>query len=456
VALWNGASRTTAVLSDMLLMFSPSASDLAVDGTAEVRVQNPGLETVPSNAMTFLIKNPVPEITSLTPGEATAGGSGLVIGVSGQDFDDGAVVMWNGEPRTTSVVGSTFLMFTADASDLATVRQVLVSVLNPGPGGGLSTPITFTVLAPSNQVPDAPFNPNPANGASDVPTDQALTWQGSDPDGQPLRYDVAFGTSSPPPVVASNVTITTYDPGQLDTDTTYYWRITVSDGLSATIGSIWSFDTALTAAPNRAPKTPYRPTPIDHAIDVPVDQVLSWRSGDPDRDPLTYTIALGTSNPPPVVATDLSTASYEPPTLTADVKHYWVITVTDGLNITVGPTWSFMTASPNQAPYTPYGPTPADQATGVPTNQVLGWWSGDPDKDSVTYAVYLGTSYPPPLVSKNLSTTIYYPDTLVEDTTYYWSIRASDGIDTADGPTWHFKTATGTSYIYLPMVLRKL
>jgi hypothetical protein len=450
VALWNGESRTTVVLSDMLLMFSASTADLAMDGTAEVRVQNPGLETVPSNAMTFLIKNPVPEVTSLTPDEATAGESGYIIGVSGQDFDNGAVALWNGEPMTTTVTGSTFLMFSVDASNLATERYVAVSVLNPEPGGGLSNPITFTVLAPPNQVPDAPINPNPAHGASNVPTDQVLTWQGSDPDGQPLHYDIAFGTSSPPPVVASSLAITTYNPGQLDTNTTYYWRITVSDGLSTTVGSIWSFATASTAAPNRAPKTPYKPNPSDDLSDVPVDQVLIWQGGDPDGDPVTYTIALGTSNPPPVVATDLSTNSYDPPTLVAGATYYWAITATDGLSTTAGPVWSFTTAPSNYPPYTPYKPSPSDEDSDVSLNPLLIWQGGDPDDDPVTYSVGMGTSLPLAVVATGLTDNSYAPPTLTAGTRYYWSVRASDGVSTTTGPVWSFTIIPANQAPYMP------
>jgi hypothetical protein len=187
VVLWNGKPMTTSVIGSTYLLFTVDAADLKMDGTVEVRVQNPGLEDAPSNSLTFLIKNPAPEITSLIPDEATEGDSGI-ISVSGQDFDNGAVALWNGEPMTTSVFGSTFLMFTVEASDLATVRHVAVSVLNPEPSEGPSNMITFTILAPPNQVPDAPFNPDPANGASDVPTNQTLTWQGSDPDGQPDEH----------------------------------------------------------------------------------------------------------------------------------------------------------------------------------------------------------------------------------------------------------------------------
>jgi len=109
--------------------------------------------------------------------------------------------------------------------------------------------------------------------------------------------------------------------------------------------------------------------------------------------------------------------------------------------------------SPNHAPAAPYFPYPDDQASGVPVDSILSWSGYDPDKDPLTYDVYFGDSNPPPLVSENLTTTVYTPGTLAEGFKYYWVIHASDGVSVTLGSTWRFQT-TGFSYIYLPLVLR--
>jgi len=70
-----------------------------------------------------------------------------------------------------------------------------------------------------NQPPDKPSNPYPPNDAANVSIFINLSWVCSDPNGDLVTFDVYFGTTNPPPKVASNVT--EYNPGILDFNTTY-------------------------------------------------------------------------------------------------------------------------------------------------------------------------------------------------------------------------------------------
>jgi uncharacterized repeat protein (TIGR01451 family) len=106
---------------------------------------------------------------------------------------------------------------------------------------GIYTEVSAALFTPQNQAPYMPSNPTPANSASDVPTDQVLSWQGGDPDGDPIIYAVAFGAAAPPPF-ATTTTLTSYAPS-LVADTTYYWVITATDGISVSVGDTWSFTT---------------------------------------------------------------------------------------------------------------------------------------------------------------------------------------------------------------------
>jgi hypothetical protein len=101
--------------------------------------------------------------------------------------------------------------------------------------------IAMKILGLNNVAPNTPSNPNPIDHAANVFTIQPLTWQGGDPDGQPVTYTVAFSTNNPPSNVAT-VTPALYAP-HLITNTTYYWRIMATDGISQTIGPVWQFTT---------------------------------------------------------------------------------------------------------------------------------------------------------------------------------------------------------------------
>ena len=51
-----------------------------------------------------------------------------------------------------------------------------------------------------------PTNPNPADGADNVSLDVTLSWECSDPDGDTFKYDVYFGTTQDPELVATDLT----------------------------------------------------------------------------------------------------------------------------------------------------------------------------------------------------------------------------------------------------------
>ena len=94
-----------------------------------------------------------------------------------------------------------------------------------------------------NLSPNRPSNPVPADGAADQLLDVQLIWSCSDPDGDPLVYDIFFGTAGNPPLVTSAYSDTTYNPGQLQHNITYYWKIVAHDPRISRTGPIWSFTT---------------------------------------------------------------------------------------------------------------------------------------------------------------------------------------------------------------------
>jgi hypothetical protein len=112
-----------------------------------------------------------------------------------------------------------------------------VWVIKLGPEGGVQ-----------NTPPNIPSNPSPANHATGGSIDAHLSWTGGDPDaGNTVTYNVYFGNSSTAltAMVSHDQAGTSYDPGTLAYNTTYYWKIVATDNYGAsTTGPLWDFTTA--------------------------------------------------------------------------------------------------------------------------------------------------------------------------------------------------------------------
>lgn len=118
-------------------------------------------------------------------------------------------------------------------------------------GATNSTQKTIVVYTPPDHSPNIPANPFPSNGATDVSINTDLSWSGGDPDGDPVTYDVYFGTTSSPPKIIANQSATSCHPGTLGFNTTYYWRIVAwDDDINHANGPIWYFTTQQNLAPN--------------------------------------------------------------------------------------------------------------------------------------------------------------------------------------------------------------
>ena len=147
VVRWNGADRDTTFVSSTRLTAEILASDIAVAGTPNVTVFNSGPGGGTTSAVQFTINaiNPIPTLTSIDPSSATAGGLEFTLTVNGTNFISGSVVSWDGADRTTTFVSPTQLTAMILASDIAAAGPVDVTIFNPGPGGGTSSALTFTI-----------------------------------------------------------------------------------------------------------------------------------------------------------------------------------------------------------------------------------------------------------------------------------------------------------------------
>jgi len=193
-----------------------------------------------------------------------------------------------------------------------------------------------------------------------------------------------------------------------------------------------SNDTTIVPKSASAPSAPGSPSPANGAIGTSANPTLTWTAA----GATSYDIAFGTANPPPVIVSGQTTASYTPSTLTDGTTYFWRITARNSSGSTTGSIWSFTTAA--APPSIPASPNPADMATGIATNVTLTWAA----PGATSYDVLLDTSDPPSEVAINISTPSYTPSGLVPGTTYIWQIVAHNSRGTNQGPQWTFTTAS--------------
>ena len=92
--------------------------------------------------------NPRPAVYSLNPNPVRYGSGENYIIVHGTNFAYGAVARLNNSDRTTNFKNSTELNFLLLDSDTLRSGDYTVTVYNPGPGGGLSNGVRFTIMSP--------------------------------------------------------------------------------------------------------------------------------------------------------------------------------------------------------------------------------------------------------------------------------------------------------------------
>jgi hypothetical protein len=133
----------TAVLST-----SSSASPFMIAGYHSITAQYSGDTTFsPSTSVPVVevVDNPVPGITSLSPSISAMGGTAFKLTVNGTNFLSTSVVDFNDSAQTTMYVSPTQLLAAITTTDIAMAGSYPVTVTNPGPGGGPSNSVNFTV-----------------------------------------------------------------------------------------------------------------------------------------------------------------------------------------------------------------------------------------------------------------------------------------------------------------------
>jgi DNA-binding MarR family transcriptional regulator/PKD repeat protein len=137
-------------------------------------------------------------------------------------------------------------------------------------------------------APNTPNTPNPADGAPNVSRITTLSWiGGSAPErNETIVYDVYFGADSEPPEVSPNQAETTYDPGMLSYNTTYFWKIIAWNNYNESAeGPLWHFTTLRNNPPVFGP-----PSPANGSTNTTLGFDWSTPINDTEGDLISWTI----------------------------------------------------------------------------------------------------------------------------------------------------------------------
>ena len=309
----------------------------------------------------------------------------------------------------------------------------------------------------SNSVPTTPRGISPVGTVSTQSPLFELE-NASDPEGRPLSYAFALYRGTLP--VAANLLYetlapsgegsgTTIDTGlTLDNRENYIWRVRAFDGSDYGQFDSRSFRVEATSA---APSEPVIVSPANGASPAATSQAnLVWQaSTDPDGDALTYEGEFVTGAFPGtdsysfrgVTGADATVSVVVPRPLVPGVSYSWRVRATDGGATSTFAEATFTVRGANTAPTTPVQISPIGRDVVVSpdgTFTLTAQNAIDPDADQlITYDFQVS-----PVLTitdqggwKRLNvrqgadgTTSVLFDEDLRPSTYYWRVRASDGV----------------------------
>jgi GEVED domain/Secretion system C-terminal sorting domain len=277
----------------------------------------------------------------------------------------------------------------------------------------------------------------PANGSTLANVSPVLQWtpgSGTAPTG----YDVYFGTTPNPPLVADSIIPESYNPGVLTPNTQYYWRIVpVAYNFVASGCPTWNFFTPVAPPPAGCVATP---VPANGATISNVNQDLSWAPG-AGPAPTTYDVYFGTNPNPPLFQAGLTVASFALPQLNGGTTYYWrIVPFNTFLPATGCATFSFTTTG-SAVPPCPSLLFPANGDILTFNSTQFLWSSSLPTGNpQASYTFNFGPTPTPSFYNSGIIDTMYSVANLNLGQTYYWqALPTFWGTTNATCPVFSFQ-----------------
>ncbi|MHC4070898.1 MAG: LamG domain-containing protein [Planctomycetota bacterium] len=190
--------------------------------------------------------------------------------------------------------------------------------------------------------PKTAYNPDPADGAEFVDPNATFSWTGGF---AAKLHTVYMGTNFDDVNNAAGgapMGFASYNPGPLESEKVYYWRVDEFDPPFTHKGDVWSFTT---------PGAVGNPQPANGAADVQMIATLSWTAADNAASHELYFGAdaeavrnATTASPEYIGPRALGAESYDPGGLAWDSSYAWRVDEVYPAETVKGLVWSFSTA----------------------------------------------------------------------------------------------------------------
>jgi len=346
-------------------------------------------------------------------------------------------------------------------------------------------------------APTKARNPSPADAATDVARDAALSWTA--PDGV-TQHHVFLGTGLDEVANATGGVQTaeaTYEPEGLVYGQTYYWRVDEVNGADGKVtkGDIWSFTvetfsypitkviaTASSSQAAMGPENTVGGVGLNASDQHSTDPKQMWLSGDVTPAWIQYefdkaykldklsvwnsnqmieafvgfgvkgvTVEYSTDGSVWTALSGVPEFAQAPGTATyaADTIVDFGGTIAKYVKLTVNSTWggvgkgSLSEVRFFYIPVQAFQPVPADAATGVELDATLNW---RPGREAGSHKVYFGKDENAvagaAVAAKTVADHSFTPATMDLASTYYWRVDEVNGTNVNAGDVWSFTTRT--------------
>ncbi|MBC8402358.1 MAG: fibronectin type III domain-containing protein, partial [Candidatus Marinimicrobia bacterium] len=230
---------------------------------------------------------------------------------------------------------------------------------------------------------------------------------------------------------ASADTSITYAGTELVDGDTYYLRIKVS------AGGFWSDWTELSFRMNSNPTAPVSVYPINDEVSGTPVVLKVLNSSDAESDTISYSFNIYSDaglttklDSATAIVEGIDTTSWQVTAILPDNSQYWwTASANDGYEESaISGAASFLLNIANDAPAAFTLLSPADSSEVDTLNPLLVWESAfDPDPlDTVRYTLYFDTPSPGVHTISTDTSTTYQTPPLLDNTTYYWKVVATD------------------------------